>query len=274
MRTSYTLGYDKTKNDHGSEPRLDPTTDSSDDLKDVINDNSDYDRSKAENTDETPIVLDSSSHEDVDRDSNPREKAHHAHIEKSGPERDEDIHPDGRNTAKTKCALGHDKRENDHDSEPRMVQTVNIIDDLTEVINETPEYVKSEDEAESDSEEDNKETNNVPVVILNTIVAGNIDEKPTVSKSISQEEPTKNSNLRAESHHTRIGKTGPELEEDETRKNADTDMRAYSNNHPDDKHTVKTDYAIKCDIMEDDHGSGPRLIQAVDITDCLVPILS
>ena len=92
------------------------------------------------------------------------------------------------------------------------------------------------------------------MVILNTIVAGNIDEKPTVSKSISQGEATKNSNLRAESHHTHIGKSGPKLEEDETRENADTDVPAYSNNHPDGRHTVKTGYALKCDKMEDDHG--------------------
>ena len=81
-----------------------------------------------------------------DRDSNPLKTTHHTHIEKSGPVRDEDIHPDGRNTANTKYALSHEKREDDHNSEPRMVHTVNTIDDLTEVINETPEYVKSEDE--------------------------------------------------------------------------------------------------------------------------------
>ena len=107
------------------------------------------------------------------------------------------------------------------------------------------------------------------MVILNTIVAGNIDEKPTVSKSISQGEATKKSNLRAESHHTHIGKSGPELKEGEAKENADTNVPAYSNNHPDGRNTVKTGCAPSCDKIEDDHGSEPRLDQIIDITDDL-----
>ena len=51
-------------------------------------------------------------------------------------------------------------------------------------------------------------------------------------------------------------------------------MPAYSNNHPDGRHTIKTGYAIECDIMEDDHSSGPRLIQPVDITDDLKNVIN
>ena len=88
-----------------------------------------------------------------------------------------------------------------------------------------------------------------------------------------KEKSPKNSNPWAESRHTHIRKSGPELKEDETRENADTDVPAYSNSHPDGRHTVKTGYAIKCDIMEDDHGSEPRLTQAVDITDDLKNVI-
>ena len=114
----------------------------------------------------------------------------------------------------------------------------------------------------------------MPVVILDTVLAGNIDEKPTISKSISQEEATKDSNLHAETDHIHIGKSGPESEDDEASKKADTDMPAYLNKHPDGRHTIKTGHAVECDIMEDDHSSGPRLIQAVDITDDLKNVIN
>ena len=124
------------RNSAETEPRLDPTAGNSDDLTDVIYDTPGYDKTKAENTDEKPVAVNSSSHKKVDRDSNPRKKMHHANIEKSGPKYDEEIHPDSRNTSKTNYALGLGKREDNHDSEPKMVQTVETIDDLTEVTNE------------------------------------------------------------------------------------------------------------------------------------------
>ena len=64
--------------------------DNSNDLKDVIDDTSDYDKPKAESTDEKPVAVNSSSHKKVDRDSDPRKKMHHANVEESGPKYDDD----------------------------------------------------------------------------------------------------------------------------------------------------------------------------------------
>ena len=50
-------------------------------------------------------------------------------------------------------------------------------------------------EVESDSEEDTKETINMPVGTLNTIVAENTDEKPMSLNPSSHEKVNKDSNL-------------------------------------------------------------------------------
>ena len=122
-------------------------------------------------------------------------------------------------------------------------------------------------EVESDSEEDNKETTDMPIVTLNTIVAENTDEKSMALNSICLEKFNKDSNPREKLHRTHIGKSGPEIEEGEAKENADTDAPAYSNNRPDGRNTVKTSRALGCDKIEDDHGSEPRLDQTVESTE-------
>ena len=64
---------------------------------------------------------------------------------------------------------------------------------------------------ESDSEEDTKETANMPVITLDTIVADNTIEKPMALNSVNHEEGNKGSNPRVKSHRTHIGKAEPVL---------------------------------------------------------------
>ena len=62
---------------------------------------------------------------------------------------------------------------------------------------------------ENRKKKNNEETANVPVVILNTIVTDDTDEKPMVWNSVIQGAVNKGSIPREWSHHVYIGKSGP-----------------------------------------------------------------
>ena len=93
------------------------------------------------------------------------------------------------------------------------------------------------------------------------------NEKPMASNSVNQEEGNRNSNPRVESYRTHTGKTEPVLEESITEENANTDVPAYSINHPDGRETVEKDHMIKYVRLKDDKGSESRLDPIGDTTD-------
>ena len=72
-------------------------------------------------------------------------------------------------------------------------------------------------------------------------------EKPMASNSVNREEGNRDSNPRVESHRTHTGKAEHELEESIGEENANTNIPAYSINHPDGRDTVEKGLALKYD---------------------------
>ena len=110
----------------------------------------------------------------------------------------------------------------------------------------------------------------MPVIAANSMVIDDPIEKPMASNPVNRKKGNRDSNPQVELHHAHIGNV---LEKSVAGKNANTNISAYSNNHPDGRKTVEKCYALKHDKLKDNKGSEPRLDPIGDTTDDYVVVL-
>ena len=105
-----------------------------------------------------------------------------------------------------------------------------------------------EEEVEAGPEGEIKDTANMPATTANSMVIDDPIEKPIASNPVNRKKGNRDSNPQVELHHAHIGNV---LEKSVAGKNANTNISAYSNNHPGGRKTVEECHAFKHDKLED-----------------------
>ena len=121
-----------------------------------------------------------------------------------------------------------------------------------------------EEEVEAGPEGDRNETANMPVITADSMIIEDPIKKPMASNPVNRKKGNRDSDPQVKLHHAHIGNV---LEKSVAGKNANTNISAYSNNHPDGRKTVEKCYALKHDKLEDNKGSELRLDPMGDTKD-------
>ena len=145
-------------------------------------------------------------------------------------------HPDGKNTGEKGHAAKDNKVKDNRGSEPKPGSIGITENDPGDALNDTSDCDKLVCNTESDSEVDDKGTDNDPVAMIPITKDDSEDELVTVNFA-SQEKVTRGSIPWEKMHHTH---TRPELKDGKDHTNTDTDKQAWLSSHPDGRKFAET----------------------------------